>query len=87
MSSPYLLRAFLEGHRKGSTGIEALLAPVPYDLGMMLNPAAADIPWAVIELALLALPVIGLLVVGAWIIRIARGTGDESANWRYRNRK
>jgi hypothetical protein len=54
---------------------------------MMLNPAAADIPWAVIQLALLALPVIGLLVGGAWIIRIAQGTRDESANWRYRDRK
>jgi len=53
---------------------------------MMLNPAAADIPWAFIQLALLALPVIGLLVGRAWIIRIAQG-GDESANWRYRDRK
>ena len=52
----------------------------------MLNPVEFrfDIPWAIFQLLPVALAITGLLVGGAWIIRIARGTGDESAHWRYR---
>jgi hypothetical protein len=53
---------------------------VLYDLGMMLNPGSFDIPWVLI----FALAIIGLLVGEAWIIRIARRTDDEPADWRYR---
>ena len=69
----------------GAAGHRGLLVPVLYDLGM-INPGG-EIPWAVIQLMLLALPIIGIigvLVGGAWIIRIARRTDDESAHWRYR---
>jgi len=48
-----------------------------------MNPG--DYPWAGgLQLVVFALPIVGLLVGGAWIIRGARRTGNESADWRYR---
>jgi hypothetical protein len=62
--------------------------PVAYTGSLILFPPAflgfhRDPPWMV------ALPFVGLagMLVGlAWMLRIARGTGDEPPPWRYRDR-
>jgi hypothetical protein len=53
---------------------------------MFMN--TGDYLWAqLLELAIVALPFIGLAIGAAWIIRIARGAGDDAKHWRYRKHR